>query len=77
MNSQSIAAIQRALLTLEREGGEALFGEPALELNDLMRTDLSGRGIISILYGRPTHSEASIVFNVSSVAFIGAVRKPS
>lgn len=49
VNSQSIAAIQRALLTLEREGGEALFGEPALELNDLMRTDLSGRGIINIL----------------------------
>ena len=44
-----MAAIQRALLTLEREGGEALFGEPALELGDLMRTDLSGRGIISIL----------------------------
>src|SRR5512137_511914 len=49
VSTQSIAAIQRALLTLEREGGEALFGEPALELNDLMRTDLSGRGIISIL----------------------------
>ncbi len=29
VNSQSIAAIQRALLTLEREGGEALFAEPA------------------------------------------------
>ncbi len=49
VNTQSIAAIQRSLLTLEREGGKALFGEPALELNDLMRTDLSGRGIISIL----------------------------
>jgi len=49
VNTQSIGAIQRALLTLEREGGQALFGEPALELNDLMRTDLSGRGIISIL----------------------------
>jgi hypothetical protein len=49
VNTQSIAAIQRALLTLEREGGKALFGEPALELNDLMRTDLSGRGIINIL----------------------------
>lgn len=46
---QSVAAIQRALLPLEREGGEALFGEPALELNDLMRTDLSGRGIVNIL----------------------------
>ena len=38
-----------ALLTLEREGGDALFGEPALDLADLMRTDLSGRGIINIL----------------------------
>jgi hypothetical protein len=49
VSTQSVAAVQRALLTLEREGGESLFGEPALELNDLMRTDLSGRGIISIL----------------------------
>jgi len=49
VSTQSVAAIQRALLTLQREGGEALFGEPALELNDLMRTDLSGRGIINIL----------------------------
>jgi DNA helicase HerA-like ATPase len=49
VSSQSVAAIQRALLALEREGGEALFGEPALELGDLLRTDLSGRGIINIL----------------------------
>jgi len=49
VSAQSIAAIQRALLTLEREGGENFFGEPALELNDFMRTDLSGRGIINIL----------------------------
>ena len=49
VSPQSIAAIQRALLTLEREGGENLFGEPALELNDLMRTELSGRGIINVL----------------------------
>ena len=49
VTTQSIGAIQRALLSLEREGGEALFGEPALELGDLMRTDLTGRGVISIL----------------------------
>jgi len=49
VSTQSVAAIQRALLSLQREGGEALFGEPALELNDLLRTDLSGRGIINIL----------------------------
>jgi DNA helicase HerA-like ATPase len=49
VSTQSVAAIQRALLSLEREGGEAFFGEPALELSDLMRTDLSGRGIVNIL----------------------------
>jgi DNA helicase HerA-like ATPase len=49
VSAPSLAAIQRALLSLEREGGKALFGEPALELADLLRTDLSGRGIVSIL----------------------------
>jgi DNA helicase HerA-like ATPase len=49
VSTQSVAAIQRTLLSLEREGGEAFFGEPALELNDLLRTDLSGRGIVNIL----------------------------
>jgi len=50
--SQSVAAIQRSLLGLEREGGTAFFGEPALELGDLMRTDLSGRGVVSVLDAR-------------------------
>jgi DNA helicase HerA-like ATPase len=49
VSTQSVAAIQRALLVLEREGAQALFGEPALELGDIMRTDLGGRGIISVL----------------------------
>jgi len=49
VSTASVAAIQRGLLTLEREGGDSLFGEPALELSDLMRTDLSGRGVISVL----------------------------
>jgi len=49
VSAPSIAAIQRSLLTLDREGGTHMFGEPALELADLMRTDLSGRGIVNIL----------------------------
>ncbi len=49
ISSASIGAIQRALLVLEREGGEAFFGEPALDLADLMRVDTDGRGTISIL----------------------------
>ena len=49
VSTQSVAAIQRSLLALEREGGDSMFGEPALELSDLLRTDLSGRGIVNIL----------------------------
>jgi hypothetical protein len=49
VSPQSVAAIQRSLLTFEREGGKNMFGEPALELTDLMRTDLSGKGIVSVL----------------------------
>ncbi|HMB57407.1 MAG TPA: helicase HerA-like domain-containing protein [Arenimonas sp.] len=45
----SVAAIQRALLRLEQDGGDVFFGEPALELADLMRQDPSGRGIINLL----------------------------
>ncbi|MDO8964998.1 MAG: DUF853 family protein [Coriobacteriia bacterium] len=49
VSGASVGSIQRALLTLEEQGGDAFFGEPALDLNDLMRTDLSGRGYISLL----------------------------
>ncbi len=49
VNAASIGAIQRALLRLEQDGAEAFFGEPALELIDLMRQDMSGRGIINVL----------------------------
>ncbi len=45
----SVAAIQRALLRLEQAGGAHFFGEPALELADLMRQDMSGRGVINLL----------------------------
>ena len=45
----SIAAIQRAILQLEDQGGQAFFGEPALKLEDLMRTTADGKGVVSIL----------------------------
>jgi DNA helicase HerA-like ATPase len=48
----SIGAIQRRLLALESQGGDSFFGEPALKLTDLMRTDLSGRGVINVLDAR-------------------------
>jgi DNA helicase HerA-like ATPase len=49
VSGSSVGAIQRALLVLENQGGTNLFGEPALELNDIIRTDPDGRGRISIL----------------------------
>jgi len=49
VSTQSVGAIQRALLRIEQEGGNRFFGEPALELADLMRTQTDGRGIINIL----------------------------
>ena len=48
VSAASIGAIQRGLLTLEQQGGDKFFGEPALSLDDLLQTD-NGRGIINIL----------------------------
>ena len=49
ISTASIGAIQRALLAFEDEGGGSVFGEPALDIRDWMRTDAAGRGIINIL----------------------------
>ena len=48
ISAASIGAIQRGLLTLESQGGEKLFGEPMLNIEDLMQSD-NGRGMINIL----------------------------
>jgi len=45
----TVGTIQRQLLVLENQGGTKFFGEPALALNDFMRTDRDGRGTINIL----------------------------
>ncbi|MCP5365439.1 MAG: DUF853 family protein [Hyphomicrobiales bacterium] len=49
VSAASVSAIQRRLLVLEREGGDRYFGEPALDLQDLIRTDQNGRGHVNIL----------------------------
>jgi DNA helicase HerA-like ATPase len=49
VSSASVGAIQRALLELETQGADMLFGEPALNLDDLMQTDSQGRGMVNIL----------------------------
>lgn len=49
ISTASVGAIQRRLLELQRQDGEKFFGEPALDLMDLMRTDRNGRGIVNVL----------------------------
>jgi DNA helicase HerA-like ATPase len=51
VSAASIGAIQRGLLVLEQQGGERFFGEPMLDINDLMQTDgtQDGKGVINIL----------------------------
>jgi DNA helicase HerA-like ATPase len=49
VSKQSIGAIQRSLLQLRTQGGEHFFGEPALEMDDFIRIDDRGRGIVNIL----------------------------
>jgi DNA helicase HerA-like ATPase len=49
ISAASIGAIQRNLLALEQQGADKFFGEPALNLDDFLQTDSSGRGVINIL----------------------------
>lgn len=49
VSAASVGAIQRRLISLEDQGGTQLFGEPALNLADLLQTDENGLGIINIL----------------------------
>ncbi len=49
VSKASVGAIQRKLLTLDEQGAGQLFGEPALDIADLMQTDEHGRGYINLL----------------------------
>jgi DNA helicase HerA-like ATPase len=49
ISAASIGSIQRGLLALQQQGAEKFFGEPALNLDDLMQTDSNGHGIVNIL----------------------------
>src|SRR5581483_7281270 len=48
-SAASVGAIQRGLLQLEEQGGDKFFGEPALDIDDLMQTDANGQGMVNIL----------------------------
>jgi DNA helicase HerA-like ATPase len=49
ISAASIGAIQRGLVTLEQQGGDLFFGEPALNIEDLLQTDSGGKGVVNLL----------------------------
>jgi DNA helicase HerA-like ATPase len=49
VSTASIGAIQRALLEIDQQGGEQFFGEPMLDVDDLLQTDRNGQGVVSVL----------------------------
>lgn len=59
----SIGAIQRSLLSLEGEGGERLFGEPAVTLEDFLQTDEQGRGVVNILHAPRLYRDAPLAYS--------------
>ncbi|WP_028572253.1 helicase HerA-like domain-containing protein [Desulfonatronum lacustre] len=72
VHASSLAAIQRALLRLDGDGGDLFFGEPALELTDFMRQDMSGRGIVNVLaaeklYLRPRMYSSFLLWMLSEL----------
>jgi DNA helicase HerA-like ATPase len=49
ISAASVGAIQRGLLAIAEQGGEQFFGEPMLNLDDMLQTDASGKGVVNIL----------------------------
>nr|WP_263312814.1 DUF853 domain-containing protein [Mammaliicoccus sp. Marseille-Q6498] len=85
ISSASIGAIQRSLLRLESEGAETFFGEPALQLEDFIKFDESGKGMInvldaSVLYQKPKLYATFLLWLLSelfeSLPEVGDAEKP-
>lgn len=63
ISTQSIGAIQRRLLVMEEQGGDLFFGEPALQLKDLMQVDFSGKGVINLLDATRLYAESPRLYS--------------
>jgi DNA helicase HerA-like ATPase len=49
ISAASIGAIQRGLMSIEEQGGDKFFGEPMLNIDDLLQTDAHGKGVVNVL----------------------------
>ncbi|MFO7703977.1 MAG: helicase HerA-like domain-containing protein [Halopseudomonas sp.] len=63
VSAASIGAIQRALLNLDNQGGERLFGEPAVTLEDFLQTDEHGRGVVNILHAARLYRDSPLAYS--------------
>ncbi|WP_074778938.1 helicase HerA-like domain-containing protein [Halopseudomonas bauzanensis] len=59
----SIGAIQRALLNLDSLGGDQLFGEPAVTLDDFMQTNQQGQGVVNILHAARLYRDSPLAYS--------------
>lgn len=64
MSSSSLGAIQRSVLALDDTGAGHLFGEPALNIDDLMRIDANGRGVVNVLASEGLMAEPTLYATV-------------
>lgn len=64
MSSSSLGAIQRSVLALDDTGAGHFFGEPALDIDDLMRLDASGRGVVNVLSSEGLMAEPTLYATV-------------
>jgi len=62
ISGASVGAIQRRLLVQEEQGADHFFGEPAINLADLMQADFSGNGVVSILDASKLTVQAPAVY---------------
>ena len=85
ITTASIGAIQRGLLSLESQGADSFFGEPALDIMDWLRCDFNGRGMINVLnceelFQRPALYAAFLLWMLSELyerlPEVGDVEKP-
>src|SRR3546814_3841455 len=68
VSKATVGTIQRQLLTLESQGGDHFFGEPALDIQDMIRTDENGRGYVNIRSEEHT-SELQSLMRISYAVF--------
>ena len=73
VGKQTVGTIQRALLTLQQQGGERFFGEPALDLKDMIGRDASGAGYINVLAADKLMQSPQALRHLPAVAAVGAV----